>query len=158
MEGYVKQSLRPWLPAWHQPHTCAHAVCRDARRKKYVDYDNQKPQPCSGGWRWLLPPTVSELSQYIPSRQLSPEEHCMVPAWWGREGEGEGERLWIVEFSIVRWVRTRHLRVWFQRIREWDTTLTNTQTIQCLRTQTCKWSYKIRVRMLRSQENQEKKV
>ena len=54
----------------------------------------------------------------------------------------ERERLWIVEFSNGRSVRTRHLRVWFQRIREWDTTLTNTQTIQCVTTQTCKWSYK----------------
>ena len=78
VEVFVKQSLRPWLPAWHQQHktcTCVHAVCRDARRKMYVDFDNQKHQPCSGGWRWLLPPTVSELSQYVHSRQLSPEEH-----------------------------------------------------------------------------------
>ena len=136
VEGFVKQSLRPWLPAWHQPHktcTCTHAVCRDARRKMYVDFDNQKHQPCSGGLGLLLPPTVSELSQYVHSVQLSPEEH---------HHPDERERLWIVEFSIVRSVMTTHLRVWFKRIREWDTTLTNTQTIQCVRTQTCKWGYK----------------
>ena len=145
----VKQSLGPRLP-----NTCACAMCADACWRSTFSFHS--PTPCSGGWRWLLPPTFSELTQYVHSGKLSPEEHCMVPAWWGREGEGE--RLWIVKFSIGRPVRTRHLRVWFQRIREWDMTLTNTQTIQCVRTQTCKWIYKIRVRMLRSQENQEKKV
>ena len=42
VEGFAKQSLRHWLPTWHEPHktaTCEHAVCTDARRKKYVDFD-----------------------------------------------------------------------------------------------------------------------
>ena len=62
-----KTTLGPRLP-----NTCACAMCADACWRSTFSFDS--PTPCSVGWRWLLPPTFSELSQYVPSGQLSPEE------------------------------------------------------------------------------------
>ena len=86
-------------------HTLVRMQCADARRKKYVDYDNQKPQPCSGGWRWLLPPTVSELSQYVLDKQLSPEEHHYPDE---RERETVNCEVQHWQVSVVSGIETRH--------------------------------------------------
>ena len=51
-----------------QPRTCIKHKLR-----KWHNLTVQQ-SPCSGGWGLLLPPTVSGQCQYVPPRQLSPEE------------------------------------------------------------------------------------